>query len=151
MTSPITNAPRSPADRRYRLFMVGGIAIAIVAFVLAIWRTNTDDAVPADVASQPDVVERLIPPQDTEHLRQSEIGIDLGPGYQAILFVNGVEIPAGQTRVVDAENQYFFAPGEDTVIEELGAGRTCADALVWKSEDGRGAKDQRFHWCFDVL
>jgi hypothetical protein len=100
------------------------------------------------------VVQRLIPRQDAEALRQSEIGIDLAPGYEAVLVIDGIEIPGGpggDIRHVEAENEYYFAPGEGTVIEELDAGRTCAEATVWKSADGRGPQDQRFTWCFDVL
>jgi hypothetical protein len=148
MTSPVSNPS---ADRRYRLLIAGGLAVAAIAMFFAVSRTDTDDPPPPSVASRPDVVQQLIPRSDAEALRQSELGIDLAPGYEGLLTVNGIAIPSDETRYVDAENQLYFTPGPDKVIEELEAGQTCVVATVWRSEDGRGERDQQFRWCFDVL
>jgi hypothetical protein len=88
--------------------------------------------------------------QQHQHLRQSEFGVDLGPGYEAILVVNGTQIPPKQLRVVPAQAQYWFTPGKGKVIEELPAGQTCVVALVWRTADGRGPGDQNVRWCFAV-
>ena len=102
------------------------------------------------VASRPDVVEHLIPFNGAAVLRQAELGIDLAPGYEGTLVVNGMEIPAEEQRLVPEQNQVFFTPGEGKVIEELPGGTTCVVAIVWKSSEGRGPQDEPFRWCFEV-
>jgi len=85
-------------------------------------------------------------------IRQAEIGIDLAPGYEGTLVVNGVEIPTDELRLVPAQHQVFFAPGEGKVVERLNAGPNCAMAVVWKSSLGRGTvNDESFTWCFEAL
>jgi hypothetical protein len=141
---------RTAADRRYALYVTLAIAVAVGAMALAINRTNTDNDEPPIVSSRPDIVEHLRPLNGDEHLRQAEFGIDLAPGYEGTLVVNGVEIPKRQLREVPEQNQVFFTPGEGTVIEELPAGETCVTAIVWRSSQGRGIEDRRVSWCFDV-
>ncbi len=64
-------------------------------------------------------MEHLVPRNGAEVLRQSELGIDLAPGYEGTLVVNGVEMPTAQLRLVPEQNQVFFTPGEGKVIDEL--------------------------------
>ena len=85
-------------------------------------------------------------------IRQAELGIDLAPGYEGTLEVNGVEIPDEELRLVPAQNEVFFTPGEGKAVEELRAGPNCATAVVWRSAIGRdAATDQTFSWCFEAL
>jgi hypothetical protein len=143
--------PLPPTDRRYRVFVALALAAAAGAMWIAFTATNTDDQdTPAAVASAPDVVEHLVPPARSEQLRQSEIGIDLAPGYEASLVVAGVQIPDDELRLVPEQNQVFFTPGEGKAIEALEGGQVCVTAVVWKSSVGRGVADQPFRWCFDV-
>ena len=99
-----------------------GLAVAAGAMALAIAPDQHRRRRPGAVASRPDVVERLIPPNGARELRQSELGIDLAPGYEGTLVVNGIEIPDDQLRHVPAQNQVFFTPGEGKAIEELDGG-----------------------------
>jgi hypothetical protein len=148
-----TPAPPSypPSSLRYRILVAVGLLVAAGALYAAIHLTNTDDAGPVTVTGQPNVVQQLIPGNGSSELRQSELGIDLAPGYDAALIVNGVEIPRRELRVVAAQNQVFFTPGAGKVIEELDGGRTCVVAVVWKSSQGRGTpQDTSVAWCFTV-
>ena len=96
--------------------------------------------------------ERLIPREGDEVIRQAELGIDLAPGYEGALVLNGVEIPDDELRVVAPQNQVFFTPGEGKAVEALHAGSNCAQAVVWRSSEGRGtANDRTVTWCFDAL
>ena len=85
--------------------------VAAATMAVAVMRTNTDEDTPAAVAGRPDVVEHLIPPNGTQQQRQSELGIDLAPGYEGALSVNGVSIPTDELRLVPEQNQVFFTPG----------------------------------------
>ena len=116
----------------------------------AIISTNPDEDTPPTQSGRRDVVEHLIPPQDSQVLRQAELGADLAPGYEGTLIVNDQEIPPAQLRIVPEQHQVFFTPGEGKVIEELPAGRTCVVAVAWRSALGRGVDDERTTWYFDV-
>lgn len=150
MIMPADNTGPPSSSLRYRIGVAVAVAVAAAAMAAAVMRTNTEADVPPAVAGRPDVVEHLIPPSGTQFLRQSELGIDLSPGYEGRLAVNGTEIPTEQLRLVPEQNQVFFTPGEGKVIEELQAGPACVVAVVWRSADGMGTADKTFRWCFEV-
>lgn len=138
--------PAPMSQGRYRLLIAVLVVGAAVALVAAIRSTDSGDP---DAAPASDVVERFVPKGGDEVLRQAELGVDLAPGYDGTLFVNGVEIPAEDQRRVPEQNQVFFTPGEGKAIERLHAGPNCVTALVWKAADGRGtSRDRSFPWCF---
>jgi hypothetical protein len=137
------------SDRRFRLLVAAGIAVAAVLIYVAIDLTDTDpEGTTRSVA--PNKIEHVIPVAGSSALRQSEIGIDLAPGYDADLSIDGVPIPRSQLRLVPEQNQVFFTPGEGKVIEELEAGDTCVVATIWRSSEGKGANDTPVRWCFTV-
>ena len=143
---------RTLSDGRYRLFLVLAIGGALAAIVLGYRATQPDGADPVAVSARPDVVERLIPRSGAEVIRQAELGIDLAPGYEGRLVVNGVEIPEDELRLVPEQNEVFFAPGEGKAVERLDAGPNCVVAIVWESAVGRDPlTDQAFQWCFEAL
>jgi hypothetical protein len=145
MAEPL-RAPMSQG--RYRLLIALLVTGAVVALVVAVRATATGDD---DGATASDVVERFVPRAGDDVLRQAELGVDLAPGYDGTILVNGVEIPAEEQRRVPEQNQVFFTPGEGKAVERLFAGRNCAVALVWKSSEGRGsANDRTFTWCFEA-
>lgn len=152
MTDPTSAAgPAWPASStRYKVGVAIALAAAAGALLLAVTRTNTDNDDPVHVSARPEVIERLIPFNGASILRQQELGVDLGPGYEGTLIINGVEVPADEQRLVPEQNQVFFTPGEGKAIEELPAGTNCVVALVWKSSMGRGAADEQFRWCFEA-
>jgi hypothetical protein len=139
-------------DGQLRVLVAAMVALAGLALYAGVRATDTGDADPVTVSGRPDVVERTIPGAGDEVVRQAELGIDLAPGYEGALLVNGVEIPTDELRVVDEQNQVFFTPGEGKAIEQLRAGPNCAEAVVWKASVGRGtADDHSFSWCFEAL
>ena len=139
-------SPMSPG--RYRLLLAVLLGAAAVALVVGILVTDTS---PRDDDAPSEVVERFIPKPNDEVLRQAELGIDLAPGYDGTLAVNGVDIPVEDQRRVPEQNQVFFTPGEGKAVEQLGAGPNCAVATVWKAADGPGtANDRSFTWCFEA-
>ena len=133
---------------RYRA-LVGALAVAaIVALIVGIAATDTSDP---DDATQSDVVERLVPQRDAEVLRQAELGIDLAPGYDGTLAVNGVDIPVEDQRRVPEQNEVYFTPGEGKAVEQLRAGRNCVTATVWQAAEGPGTSNERtIAWCFEA-
>jgi len=105
----------------------------------------------SDIAATNDAVEQLVPPRDSQVLRQSEIGIDLAPEWTGVLQINGMEIPEDQLRRVPAQNQVFFAPGVGQEIEELPPGRVTVVALIWRPVAGETREDaDTVRWSFSV-
>jgi hypothetical protein len=142
MTAPMS-------ERRHRLLIAVLLAGAAVALYAGVRATDTGDD---DTEERSEVVERLIPREGDEVLRQAELGIDLAPGYEGALVINGVEIPTEELRLVPEQNQVFFTPGEGKAVERLRAGPNCAVAIAWRSSQGRGtANDRSFTWCFEAL
>ena len=141
-------APAPMSQGRYRLLIAVLLVGAAVALFAGVRATDGGDD---DAGPSADIVERLIPRTGDEVLRQAELGVDLAPGYDGTLIVNGVEIPAEEQRRVPEQNQVFFTPADGKVVERLNAGRNCAAALVWKASEGRGsANDRTFTWCFEA-
>ncbi|MGH9275248.1 MAG: hypothetical protein ACRDZU_11435 [Acidimicrobiales bacterium] len=150
MTDPTPSLPpMPPSSWRYRLAVTAALVVAAAALYAGVRATETgDDAV---VNSRPDVVEQIIPPRGAEALQQAEIGIDLAPGYEGGLILNGTAIPTDELRLVPEQNQVFFAPAQGRSFEALPSGQNCVTAVVWKSADGPGtSSDLTFQWCFDV-
>jgi hypothetical protein len=133
---------------RYRALIGGLVVAAIVALVVGVAVTDTTDP---DDATQSEVVERLVPQRDAEVLRQAELGIDLAPGYDGTLAVNGVDVPVEDQRRVPEQNEVYFTPGVGKAIEQLRAGRNCVTATVWRAAEGPGtANDRAISWCFEA-
>jgi hypothetical protein len=139
----------SPLFRRLLTITVvlGAIAGVVWAFTLV----ETDDG-SNDIATSGDSpVELLIPPRDSEILRQEAVGVDLRPGWTGVLQVNGVEIPEDQ---VDAANVastgvITYTVGDGKAVERFEAGRNCVTAVVWRVEESR-AQSRDISWCFNV-
>ncbi len=95
-------------------------------------------------------IERLIPAPDSKILQQDQIGIDLEPGYEAELAVNGTPLPLDELLVVAPLSQVFFQPGPGKAIEFWPAGRNCIVATFWRTETGP-AQSSSTSWCFSVV
>lgn len=133
-----------------RRVVIGALLLVAVG-LFAVAGSKGADEPPATSVNA--AVEFLIPGANSPSvLRQAEIGIDLQPGWVAILQVNGTEIPEDQYRRVDPENQVFFTPGEDKEIEQLPPGRVTVTALAWRPVDGETRADARpITWTFSVV
>lgn len=150
MTDSARPSSPPPSSLRYRLAVTAAIAVAVAALVAGVAATKTGEDDVAVVNGRPDVVEHVYPRRGAEALSQAEVGIDLAPGYEGGLILNGTVIPTDELRIVPEQNQVFFAPGPDRTFESLPSGQVCVTAVVWKSADGRGPGDLTFQWCFDV-
>ncbi|MFP5256451.1 MAG: hypothetical protein ACLGI8_11455 [Acidimicrobiia bacterium] len=153
MTDPTpapVDRPARPPSWRYRAFVAVALLGAATALVVGVLATQTDGDDPVVVGGRADAVEHVYPRDGAEVLRQVEIGIDLAPGYEGRLVVNGEEIPESDLRLVPEQNQVFFLPGPGKVLETLPPGTTCVAAVVWRSSEGRGVGDLSVQWCFDV-
>ena len=95
-------------------------------------------------------VEEVVPGNGDAALRQEEIGVDLEPGWTAVLIIDRREIPEDQLRRNEPLNQVFFLPGEGQEIEELDPGPHRASALIWRPATQTREDGRQVSWRFRV-
>jgi hypothetical protein len=120
--------------------VVVGVTITILAFL----SEGSDNRV-GDPA-----IEQFIPTEGDKIFQQEPVGIDLAPGYDGTLALNGTRIPDDQLTKVPALNIVQFVPGPGKDVEQYDQGQNCVLATYWLSEDGPGVATSR-SWCFTVL
>jgi hypothetical protein len=145
--SPSTARP-SQGGRRFQPRHAAYIVLVAIAAVCVYALYQLADAPATNLEGG--AIERLIPAPDSKILQQDQIGIDLAPGYEASLAVNGTPLPTDQVLIVPPLNQVFYQPGPGKIIEFWPAGRNCIVATFWRSETGPNQSSSRA-WCFSVV
>ncbi|MEO1055732.1 MAG: hypothetical protein AAFY28_02325 [Actinomycetota bacterium] len=159
----------SPPRRRRRIdvgLMIasGVIAAGLLLIVFGFLRAVTGD----EGIDRPDAIESLSPVEDSvQVLRQEGVVVDFEFGYEAVLIIDGIELPTeilgqieaepGQqlalppTAVFDAGNAIIsFQPVDGAPIEEFTAGLHEATVIYWKTEDGPDTA-RSYSWSFNVI
>ncbi len=153
-TERVTDAPAAspPSKGRHRtrrlqphhvVFTLLLVVVAACVVVLFLKASQDDDGIDNQA------IERLIPLRDAKILQQETIGIDLAPGYEGTLALNGTPIPEDQLTVVPQLNQVTFTPGPGKDYEQLPSGQSCLVATYWQSSTPAQTNTQT--WCFTVL
>jgi hypothetical protein len=143
-----TTKSASPPNRRFKpryIAYLALLAIAVVCIVLAA-RLGSSDTSQLDGGR----IQRLIPTPGAKILQQDIIGIDMAPGYEASLVLNGIPLPLDQTYTVQQLNQVTFKAGPGKVYDTLPAGQNCLTATYWQSAFGPKVSSIR-SWCFTVI
>jgi len=126
--------------------------------------SNTDDPDNPVITGNP-AIEELIPQPGSEVLRQSLVGIDLAPGYEARLVINGTRIRPEQVNVLRSEenpeesagqagrfdetlSRFVYQPLEGRDVPALKADENCAVATFWPTLDDTDIDS--IEWCFTV-
>jgi len=122
------------------------VAVVVAGGIVALVRLSGTNSTNLEGGA----IERLIPAEADKMLQQAPVGIDLAPGYDGTLTVNGVPIPPDQLRRTPALNLVEFEPGPGKEIEQLPAGQNCVVATFWRSETGPSQSTSRA-WCFTVV
>lgn len=153
-------SPRPSYPLRTKVIVIGVLAVAAVAFTLAIITADTGNDDAATISGLPgqssnaDGVEGFVPANGAEILSQQSIGIDLASGWTAELAIlpnDGAAIPIPQDQINPTSlNELIFVPGPGKVVESLPTGPTCMRAVLWSLVDGRPATERTEQWCFDV-
>jgi hypothetical protein len=116
--------------------------VAIAALLLLaggmVWYSASVKGEPEAPSLTDSAVEQLIPARDTPTaIRQAEIGVDLAPGWDADLQINGVDVPEDEERENGAQDQVLFSPGKGKVIEQLAPGPVTVTAYLWRPALGQ--------------
>jgi hypothetical protein len=127
------------------------VVLALAGIVFACSEIETDDGSNDIAVTDSGPVELLIPPRDSEILRQEPVGVDLRPGWTGVLVVNGTEIPEDQVDAADVASTgvLTYTVGDGKAVEEFDAGQNCVTAVVWRVEESRD-ESRNVSWCFNV-
>src|SRR3954454_961720 len=108
---------------RTRLLTSLGLALGVVIIVFSATKARTG----GDQQNLPEGIEAVRPERDATVLRQTEVIVDLSPGYDGVLRINGQEVPADQVSFDLALNELIFPcrPNLDT-----GAGNQGSSGAV---------------------
>ncbi|HET7487994.1 MAG TPA: hypothetical protein VFJ85_08700 [Acidimicrobiales bacterium] len=120
------------------------LTLAGVGFVYAF--TLHDDS--PNPRLRPAAVRTVSPAPGALQVRQTDIFVELDPGYRASLVVNGVAIPDDQVDVIGGLNRYTFTPGKDREVKRLEPGQNCA--IVSFALAVGGGDPGEYQWCFTV-
>ncbi len=144
-----------------------GIAIGLVLIGFGLMGGRTG----RDALGYPEQIESISPaPNDRQVLRQTEIVVDLVANHEAVLLVDGIELPVtrldelsgglaepGQqvelppTAIWDPGNFLIsFRPAPGAPIEQYSVGTHTVTVIFWDIEKGREAA-RSYSWTFEVL
>ncbi len=173
-TADAANAARDAAPKRRvdRGLLIASLAIAcgilLVIFGVTTALTGTDGV------DRPEAIESLQPVENAvQVLQQERVVVDLQPGYEARLVIDGIELPTtviGQSDVdptdqpepgqqVDLPTTAVFDPGnaiisfqpvEGALIESFSEGLHEARVIYWRIEDGP-EQALSYRWEFNVI
>jgi hypothetical protein len=141
---------------------IATLGIGLIVAGLAAARTG-DERTPK--ITDP-AVEQVFPKDGDLVLRQSQVGVDLAPGYRGVLIIDGQELPISDLVAIDpatgaqpvlsldaqfdpAQNTVTFTPREGAAIESFAPGDHGATAVFWREGDSR-LQGRSFSWQFKV-
>jgi hypothetical protein len=165
----------TPADSPRRKLDAGLLAACFViagGLALIVWGM-TSAITGNDGIDRPDAIEALSPVENAQQVfQQEQVIVDLEFGYEAILIIDGIELPverigefegdlgpdnAGEqistppTAVFDPGNSIIsFRPTDGALIESFSEGRHEAQVIFWKTEEGPEAA-RSYRWSFNVI
>jgi len=128
---------------RYRLtFTALGIALAVVVAGAVIFAPS------GSKPTLPDALESYSPEDGATVLRQTQLVIDLDPGYVIALEIDGFEIPAEEIDVVEANGRFTWTPGPGQSFEDWAPGFHTVD-VSWQRATGL-PQPGSLRWTFRV-
>lgn len=152
--------PVTEALRRFIRDHGPHLAVAAIVVLLGAMVALFANAPTASQRGLPVGVDRLVPDDDSQILRQSAVGVDAAKGYDAELIINGTRISGlmeldaktgDLTR--DGLNKNLesglitYTPKPGGLVENLKKGKNCVQAVVWPTAVGRRAQHVAT-WCF---
>lgn len=169
---PAPDTPHRPKRRIDRGLLIASLVIAcgLVLVIFGLTTALTGD----DGIDRPEAVESVQPVENAvQVLQQERVVVDLLPGYEARLVIDGIELPTtiigqsdvdpfeqpepGQqvelptTAVFDPGNAVIsFQPVEGALIESFSEGLHEARVIFWRIEDGP-EQARSYRWEFNVI
>jgi hypothetical protein len=169
LTDAANEAPKRRLDRGLLIASLV-IAAGIILVIFGVTTALTGN----DGVDRPEAIESIQPVENAvQVLQQERVVVDLQPGYEARLVIDGIELPTtviGQADVdpsdqpepgqqVDLPTTAVFDPGnavisfqpvEGALIESFSEGLHEARVIYWRIEDGP-EQALSYRWEFNVI
>ena len=165
-------APSHPGRRRPDKGLLAACFVIAAGLALIIWGMASA-ITGSDGIDRPDEIENLSPVENAlQVFQQEQVLVDLEFGYEAVLIIDGIELPterigefggdlspenAGEqistppTAVFDPGNAVIsFRPTDGAPIELFEEGRHEAQVIFWKADEGRESA-RSYRWSFEVI
>ena len=153
---------------RQNLVVSVGVAVGLVLIGMGFSGASTG----RDAQGLPEVISSISPGPGDEVLRQSQVFVDFVDGYNALLVLDGIELPVTRldeltdpsgkqpkpgaqvdippTAIYDPGNYTIsFTPQDGAPIEEFSQGTHKGTVIYWKVTDSR-ATARSFSWEFSA-
>lgn len=128
---------------RYRMTLAAlGLALAAVIAGAVIFAPSGTSP------TLPDAVESYSPIDGATVLRQTQLVIDLRPGFTISLTVDGVPIPPTEISVVEANGLFTWTPGPEQTFPDWAPGFHTVE-VTWQKVTGR-PEPGSLRWSFRV-
>lgn len=147
-------------------------SVVIAAFVVLIVVGFSAAVTGRDAMRLPEAIQSIDPGDGDRVLRQTRVFVDLVTGYEAVLIVNGIEIPTVRIDELSAADGTAPLPGEQVVlppvaiydpgnativfqpapgapVESLSQGIHEATVIYWRVDESR-ERARQFSWSFRV-
>jgi len=147
----MAEAKVSPYSTRFKIVAAAIVAVAIAMLAYGCSALSSGNKDPVLSTGDAKIVDNLIPRRNSEVPQQSDVGIDLAPGWTGTLVLNGVEIPKDELQITPELGVIEFTPGKGKAVEHFRGGQNCVQAIIWRISDGRGVADRTIPWCFEVV
>jgi hypothetical protein len=166
------SSPERPKRRIDRGLLLASLAIACGALLIIFGVTTALTG--SDGIDRPDAIESVQPVENAvQVLQQERVVVDLHPGYDARLIIDGIELPTtviGQSDVdpfeqpepgqqIDLPTTAVFDPGNNVIsfqpvegapIESFTEGLHEVQVIFWRIEDGP-EQALSYRWEFNVI
>lgn len=172
VSDDVVDVPAHVSRRRLDWGLVIACLVIAGGLVAIVWGVGSA-ITGSDGIDRPDAIEDLSPVENAQQaFQQEQIMVDLQFGYDAVLIVDGIELPTARigeftgdlspenagtqvsappTAVFDPGNSIItFRPSDEALIQSYSAGRHSAQIVFWKTEEGR-EKARSYGWSFDVV
>ncbi len=143
--------------------MLGALVLGLAFSIYAIDRAP-DTGSPPGAATDPAIVVQT-PSPGAHVVRQTSVGVELQPGYDGRITVDGVEIPEDQmdgaapagSPAYDVrygvrpnnKQHVSFTPGEDKVVKRYRSGEVHVSVRFWPIAQGEAAS-KTVSWAYFV-
>ena len=165
-----TDEAAQPKRRKLDWGLVAACLVIAGGLVAIAWGVGSA-ITGSDGIDRPDAIEDLSPVENAQQtFQQQQIIVDLQFGYEAVLIVDGIELPterigdfsvepedagvqvaAPPNAVFDPGNSIItFRPGDDALIQSYSEGRHSVQVIYWKVDEGRETA-RSYRWSFEVV
>lgn len=165
-TTPSSTTARKKIDKQSLIVSVGiAVGLALIALGMRTGLTGRD------ASNLPDAIESISPANGDEVLRQAQVIVDFVEGYNAVLTIDGIELPTTRldeltangaapqpgaqvelppTAIFDPGNYIIsYQPQDGAPIEEFAQGDHIASVRYWSIQDGEQSA-RIYNWKFST-